>query len=255
MREIENENPEYAVTKENIRKLLKEIAASRKRKRTQEQEKGKGKRKLIITESSKYEEELAATACDFIEDATANKILIETQFQRFVEVGAQQGQPMKAKSTNTSTVENVVDLVSTPPPPSPTKITQELIPEPPSISPIDISKNAMSVTLKEKFNRDRDLKAYIEKLPELLTSAQNISTKAPLFKVGGSRIPTPQPSQVPQRPRNMAAISSIFQRNPDKEATIVTSQTASIIPTIPEPHSPASEPTEDEEGENMEEIN
>ena len=64
----------YALTKENIRKLLKEIAASRKRKRIQEQEKGKGKRKIIITESSKYEDELAATAVDIIEDAVANKI-------------------------------------------------------------------------------------------------------------------------------------------------------------------------------------
>ena len=66
MGEIDTENPEYAVTKENIRKLSKEIEASRKRKRTQEQEQGKGKHKLIITESSEYEEELAATACDII---------------------------------------------------------------------------------------------------------------------------------------------------------------------------------------------
>ena len=73
-------------------------------------------------------------ACDIIEDAAKNKIPIETQFHRFVEAGAQQGRPKKAKSTNTSTAENVVDLMSTPPPPSPTKITQEIIPEPYSIS-------------------------------------------------------------------------------------------------------------------------
>ena len=36
--EIDIENPEYAITKENICKLSKEIVASRKRKRTQEQE-------------------------------------------------------------------------------------------------------------------------------------------------------------------------------------------------------------------------
>ena len=139
---------------------------------------------------------MAATTCDIIEDATANKVLVKTQFQRFVEARAQQGRPKKAKSTNTSMVENVVDLVSTPPPPSLTKIMQELIPEPPSISPIDICKNDMLETLKEKFNRDRDLQAYIEKLPKLLTSVQNLTTKAPLFEVGGSRMTAPQLGQV-----------------------------------------------------------
>ena len=36
--EIDTENPKYVVTKEDIRKLSKEIVASRKRKWTQEQE-------------------------------------------------------------------------------------------------------------------------------------------------------------------------------------------------------------------------
>ena len=96
--------------------MSKEIAASRKRKRNQEQEQGKGKRKLIIVESSEEEEELAATAYDIIEYAAANRFLVETQFHKFIEAGAQQGWPKKAKSTNTSTAENVVDLMSTPPP-------------------------------------------------------------------------------------------------------------------------------------------
>ena len=82
--EIDTKNLEYAVTKENIRKLSKEITTSRKRKRTQEQEQGKGKRKLIIAESSEDKEELAATACDIIEDATTNKVPVETQFQKSV---------------------------------------------------------------------------------------------------------------------------------------------------------------------------
>ena len=164
--------------------MSKDIAASRKRKRSQEQEQGKGKCKLIIVESSEYEDELVATAVDIIKDAVANKISVEAQFQKFVEVGAQQGRPKKEKITNTSTTKNVFDLVSTPPPLSLTKITQETIPEPPSISPIDICKNAMLETLKEKFNRDRDLHAYIEKLPKLLTSVnQKITTKAPLFEL------------------------------------------------------------------------
>ena len=72
--EIEAENPEYAITKEIITKLSKEIATARKRKRTQEQQQGKGKRKLIIPESSDDDEELAATALDIIENAAANKV-------------------------------------------------------------------------------------------------------------------------------------------------------------------------------------
>ena len=89
--EIETENPEYAATKENITKLLKEIAASRKRKRTQQEQQGKGKRKLIIAKSLEDEEELAAMTIDIIEDATTNKVPVKTQFQRFVETGALQG--------------------------------------------------------------------------------------------------------------------------------------------------------------------
>ena len=75
--EIDTENPEYAVTKENIRKLSKEIAASRKRKRTQEQEQGKGKHKIIIIESLEYEKELLPMAFDIIEYVRENK---ETKF-------------------------------------------------------------------------------------------------------------------------------------------------------------------------------
>ena len=75
---IETENPEYAVTKEIITKLSKEIAATRKRKRTQPQ--GKGKHKIIIPESSDDDEEVEAMTLDIIEDATANKVLVETQF-------------------------------------------------------------------------------------------------------------------------------------------------------------------------------
>ena len=98
-----------------------EIAAARK---NLTKTKGKGKRKLILLES-KDEEELLATIVDIIEDVVANKVSIKTQFKIFVEAGAQQGWPKIVKSTNTSTVENIVDLLSTPTPPSPTQITQE----------------------------------------------------------------------------------------------------------------------------------
>ena len=110
--------------------MSKEIAAARKKIRTQQRQQGKGKRKLIITESSDDEEELGAMAIDIIEDAVANKVSMETQFQRFVKVGALPGRPKKAKITHTPMPENVVDLVSTPPPPPTTKVTEEQIPEP-----------------------------------------------------------------------------------------------------------------------------
>ena len=79
MGETKVDNPEYAITKEIIRKLSKEIAAARKRQRTQ-QPQGKGKHKLLLPESSDDEEELGATAIDIIEDAAANKVPVETQF-------------------------------------------------------------------------------------------------------------------------------------------------------------------------------
>ena len=46
--DIESYNLEYARTKENLRKIAKEITVSRKIK--ENQEKGKGKRKLILSE-------------------------------------------------------------------------------------------------------------------------------------------------------------------------------------------------------------
>ena len=80
-------------------------------------------------------------------------------------------------------------LVSTPLPPSPTKITEELIPQQLSVSPLDLCKNAMLQAMKGKNDRDRYLQAYIEKLPEIFTTVQRLSTKAPLFEAGGSRQP------------------------------------------------------------------
>ena len=150
---------------------------------------------------------------------------------------------------------NVIDLVSTPTPPSLTKIIQEALPAPPSTSPVDICKNAMSETLKERFDQDKDFQEYIEKLPELLTSVQKITTKCPLFEASGSRLPAPQPGQVPQRPRTVVVISSTFQRNPENQAEVVASRTTSLIPMNLEPLPPVSEPTRNEEEENMEETN
>ena len=43
----------------------------------------------------------------------------------------------------------------------------------------------MSEAVKEKFDKDRDLQDYIEKFPAIFTQVQKLSTKSPLFKVGG----------------------------------------------------------------------
>ena len=83
--DIESDNPEYAITKDKIRKLAREIAATRKK---ETQEKGKGKRKLILSELED-EDELVATAIDIIEDVVVRKFLVESQFKCFVKSGAQ----------------------------------------------------------------------------------------------------------------------------------------------------------------------
>ena len=78
--EVEEDDPEYALSKSTIKKLAKEIAVTRKRLKTQKQQTGRGKRKLIL-DSSNDEEELATAAIDIVEDARANKVSVETQFQ------------------------------------------------------------------------------------------------------------------------------------------------------------------------------
>ena len=93
----------------------------------------------------------------------------------------------------------------------------------------------MSKAVKENFDRDRDLQAYIEKIPEIFTMVQNLSTKAPMFDVDGSRLPVDQPGQVLQQKKTVAIISSMFERNPDKEAPIIGRRRTSIDPVTPEP--------------------
>ena len=67
------------MAKENLKKIVREISTSRKKKGTRE--KWKGKRNLILPEESEDEEELLATAVDILEDASINKVFIETQFK------------------------------------------------------------------------------------------------------------------------------------------------------------------------------
>ena len=104
-------------------------------------------------------------ALDIIEDAAANKVPVETQFQWFLEAGAPEGRPKKAKTTTIP--EDIIDLVSTPPPPSPTPVVKEKELTQQLVSPIDLYKNKISELVKEKFNKDTELKAFIEMLPEL----------------------------------------------------------------------------------------
>ena len=106
-----------------IKKLAKQISIARKRIKAQKLQQGKGKRKLRLDDSSDDEEELVAVAVDIVEDATANKVSVETQFQRYLDAGASEGRLKKAKTTPTP--ENVFDLVSTPLPPSPTPVVEE----------------------------------------------------------------------------------------------------------------------------------
>ena len=83
MGDIEFDNPEYDITKEKIKKQAKEISAVRKK---EPETKGKGKCKLILSESED-EEELLVITVDIIEYSVANKVLVETQFQKFVKAG------------------------------------------------------------------------------------------------------------------------------------------------------------------------
>ena len=59
------------MTKENLKKITKEIAVSRKRKTNQG--KGKGKCQLILSELED-EEEILSTSIDIIEDDATKKI-------------------------------------------------------------------------------------------------------------------------------------------------------------------------------------
>ena len=76
---------------------------------------------------------------------------------------------------------NVVDLVSTPPPPSLMKITEEKAPAQQSTNPLDLYKSATPETVKAKFDRDSDLQDFFETVHALFKSSQKISTQAPIF--------------------------------------------------------------------------
>ena len=64
------------MTKQNLKRIAQEISTSRKKQGSQAQ--GKGKCKLILLEESEDEKELLATAVDILEDASMNKVSVET---------------------------------------------------------------------------------------------------------------------------------------------------------------------------------
>jgi len=76
--EVEEDNPEYAVSRSILKKLAKEIAIARRNIKLQKRQQGKGKRKLVLADSTDDDDELAASALDIVEDARANKVTIET---------------------------------------------------------------------------------------------------------------------------------------------------------------------------------
>ena len=57
------------------------IAVTRRKIKAQKRQQGKGKHKLLLADSTDDEDELAASAVDIVEDAKANKVSVETQFQ------------------------------------------------------------------------------------------------------------------------------------------------------------------------------
>ena len=114
----------------------------------------------------------------------------------------------------------------------------------------------MMETLKERFDHDGDFQAFIEKLTELLTSIQKITTKCPLIQSSSPRqILSQQIGLIAQKPRSAGTIKSIFLRNPNKTSQIVTSRTSSFIPfDIPYPPL-ANESAKDVEEYNLKDIN
>ena len=79
-----------------------------------------------------------------------------------------------------TTPEDIVNLVSTPPPPSPTPVVKEQASAQQSISPLDLYQRVIPETVKAKVDKDKEIKAFFETLPELFQSAQKIQTTVPL---------------------------------------------------------------------------
>ena len=135
------------------------------------------------------------------------KYHLKLKFQWFIEAGSPEGRPKKAKTMTTP--ENIVDLVSTPPPPSSTPVVEEQAPAQKSVIPLDLYKRAIPESVKEKFDKNTELKYFFQMLPKLFQSAQKIHTRAPLY-VGSSNHPTVY-----------AHMTSTFTRQTDQEGDVI----------------------------------
>ena len=121
-----------------------------------------------------------------------------------------------------TTPEAIVDLVSTPPPPSPTLLVEEQALAQQSVSPLDLYKSRIPESVKEKVDKDIELKAFFETLLELFQLAQKIHMRTPLY-TGSST-----------NPQVIAHIQSTFTRS-NQEGDIIGHVQSTIEQIHPQP--------------------
>ena len=73
-----------------------------------------------------------------------------------------------------------IDLNTTPPPPCPTQIVQEEVPNPNYVPPTIPYMQALSEKLKQKFDKYKDLQDFINQLPNLFSSIQQLNKTNPI---------------------------------------------------------------------------
>ena len=141
--------------------------------------------KFILQGELDDEEELLSRVADILEDSAKNKISFKKQFKCFVEAKEKQEKYKKVRVTTPPEV-NSIDLNSTPPPPYPTKIVQEEIPNPTVFSSSNPYIYVMPKILKENFDKDADLQQFINDLPNIFCNSQQINNTHSLTKSSSS---------------------------------------------------------------------
>ena len=121
-----------------------------------------------------------------------------------------------------TTPEDVVDLVSTLPPPSSTPVVEEKSPAQYSVSPLDLYKSRILESVKEKVDKDTELKAFFEMLPELFQSAQKIHTRTLLYTSSRTK------------PQVITHLTSTFTRS-NQEGDIIGHVNSTIEHINPQP--------------------
>ena len=117
------------------------------------------------------------------------------------------------------TPEDIVDLLSTP---SLTLVFEEQAPAQQSISPLDLYKSRIPESVKEKVDKDTEIKSFFDTLPELFQLAQKIHTRTPLY-TGSST-----------NPQVITHLASTFTR-PDQEGDIIGHVQSTIKHINPQP--------------------